>query len=88
MGMTIVQKILFKKLNRRIEPGEIVVCDVDLVMAHDGTAPLAIEQFRKLNVEKPFDPSKIVLVIDHTAPSPSSNTVSYTHLTLPTTERV
>ncbi|MHA1595017.1 MAG: 3-isopropylmalate dehydratase large subunit [Candidatus Baldrarchaeia archaeon] len=73
MGMTIAEKILSKKVGRKVEAGDLIVCDVDLVMAHDGTAPLAIEQLKSLGVDDVFDPSKIVLVIDHTAPSPSSN---------------
>ncbi|MEM2466431.1 MAG: 3-isopropylmalate dehydratase large subunit [Candidatus Bathyarchaeia archaeon] len=65
------EKILSQKVGKTVTAGEVIVSDIDLLMAHDGTAPLAIEQFLKLEVDKVFDPSKILLVIDHAGPSPS-----------------
>jgi len=65
------EKILSRKVGKTVTAGEIVVSDVDFLMAHDGTAPLAIEQLSKLEVDKVFDPSRILLVIDHAGPSPS-----------------
>ncbi|MFW6117168.1 MAG: homoaconitate hydratase family protein, partial [Thermoproteota archaeon] len=70
-GLTMAEKILSKKVGRNVTPGENVIVDVDLVMAHDGTAPLAIEKLSEMGVDEVFDPSRTVLVIDHTAPSPS-----------------
>ncbi len=70
-GQTMAEKILSKKAGRPVEAGEMIVVDVDLVMAHDGTAPLAFEAMEELGVEDVFDPSRVVLVIDHTGPSPS-----------------
>jgi len=70
-GLTMAEKILSRKVNRRVPPGEIIVTGIDLIMAHDGTAPLAIEKFSELDVSGVFDPSKVVLVIDHAGPSPS-----------------
>ena len=57
------------------QPGEIVVARIDLVMAQDGNAPLAIKLLReKLCTEKPFDAARVVLVIDHCSPSPNEST--------------
>jgi len=47
-----------------------VFADVDIVMAHDSTAPLAIEGFYEIG-KKVFDPNKIVIVFDHFFPPPS-----------------
>jgi len=69
--LTMAEKILSQKVGKTVTAGEIIVSDIDFLLAHDGTAPLAIEQFLKLEVEKIFDPSKILLVIDHAGPSPS-----------------
>ncbi|MEM1566470.1 MAG: 3-isopropylmalate dehydratase large subunit [Candidatus Bathyarchaeia archaeon] len=69
--LTMAEKILSRKVGKTVTAGEIVVSDVDFLMAHDGTAPLAIEQLSKLEVDKVFDPSRILLVIDHAGPSPS-----------------
>jgi len=77
-GMTMVEKIISRKVGRRVEPGEIVTVKLDYILAHDGTAPLAIKVLEELN--RPlYSPDRTVLVIDHTAPSPSS-TISNVHL--------
>jgi 3-isopropylmalate/(R)-2-methylmalate dehydratase large subunit len=50
------------------ESGEIVAVPVDLVFAHDGTLPLAIQQ---LGDHKVKHPNKVVAFCDHASPSPS-----------------
>lgn len=70
MGMTMAEKILARAAGRkRVEPGEIVEVAVDLVMSNDITAPLSIAEFKKLGVERVFDPKKVVLVPDHFVPA-------------------
>ena len=72
--MTVAEKILSETLGRRVEAGDIVIANVDLVMAHDGTAPLAIQAFKEMGDEKVWNPDRVVLVIDHVAPSASEGT--------------
>ncbi len=74
MGQTLVEKIFSRRLGRSTSAGEIVVAPIDLAMGQDGTAPLAIKAFREMGARKVFDPQKIVLVIDHVAPSTSEGT--------------
>jgi 3-isopropylmalate/(R)-2-methylmalate dehydratase large subunit len=74
MGKTISEKILSKASGRNAEAGDIVVADIDVAMAQDGTAPLAIKMFKEMNGKKVWDPEKIVLVIDHVAPSATEGT--------------
>jgi len=69
MGQTIVEKILSKASHGKAEAGDIVVADIDYIMAHDGTAPLAIEAFREFGAKKVWDKDRIILFIDHNAPS-------------------
>ncbi len=70
MGMTMAEKILARAAGRsRVEPGEIVEVAVDLVMTNDITAPLSIAEFKKLGVERVFDPKKVVFVPDHFVPA-------------------
>lgn len=70
MGMTITEKILADHAGLKIvNPGQLIEVRVDIVLANDITAPLAIEQFRSSGVEKVFDKEKIVLVSDHFAPN-------------------
>lgn len=71
MGETIIQKLFKNRLGRPVKPGEIVVVDIDLAYAHDGTGPLAIDAFNELGSSKVYDPSRIRFVIDHAAPSPN-----------------
>ena len=42
---TLSEEILSRKLGRQVHAGEIVVVDLDLVMSHDTTTPLAMEAF-------------------------------------------
>ena len=48
MAMTITEKILAAHAGREeVRPGEIVRVNVDLALANDITAPLAIGEFEK-----------------------------------------
>ncbi len=71
MGKTIAEKILSAHSGKDVYAGDIVIADVDFMMGQDGTSPLAIRAFRDMNGRKVFDPSKVIMVIDHSAPSPS-----------------
>jgi 3-isopropylmalate/(R)-2-methylmalate dehydratase large subunit len=49
--------------------GDIVIVDVDLAMAQDSTGPLAIRSLNEMGIDKLSDPSKVLLVLDHTFPA-------------------
>lgn len=70
LGKTIAEKILTKKSGQDVKANDIVVADLDFVMGQDGTSPLAIKAFENMKAEKVFDPKRIAMVIDHSAPSP------------------
>ncbi|MDK2896941.1 MAG: 3-isopropylmalate/(R)-2-methylmalate dehydratase large subunit [Candidatus Atribacteria bacterium] len=70
MGKTMAEKILSKKSNTSAKAGDLVVAQVDLAMGQDGTTPLAIRSFEEMGGKGVFDPDRIILVIDHNAPSP------------------
>lgn len=69
MKMTATQKILATHSNKaNVKVGELILAKVDLILANDITAPVAIREFEKTG--KPlFDPSKLVLVLDHFVPN-------------------
>ncbi|AEE92067.1 3-isopropylmalate dehydratase large subunit [Tepidanaerobacter acetatoxydans Re1] len=70
MGMTITQKILAKHSGKDfVEPGELVMAEVDLALANDITGPVAIEEFKKAGGRTVFDREKIALIPDHFAPN-------------------
>ena len=50
-------------------PGRLVEVRVDLVLANDITAPIAIREFERIGVGHVFDPQRVVLVPDHFAPN-------------------
>lgn len=67
---TITQKILARAAGvDSVEPGEIVMCDVDLAMGNDVTAPVAIARFKELGISRVWDPSKVALVPSHFVPA-------------------
>jgi 3-isopropylmalate/(R)-2-methylmalate dehydratase large subunit len=49
--------------------GDIAIVEVDLAMAQDSTGPLAIRSLNEMRVNKLFNPSRVLLVIDHTFPA-------------------
>ncbi len=64
------RKILAQHVGcQNVTPGELIEAPVDLVLANDITAPIAIEEFEKLGREAVFDTGKIVLVLDHFTPN-------------------
>ncbi len=70
MSYTIAEKILLKHSGQKsIKPGEFIQAKVDVALANDITAPLAISEFKKSGFKKVFDKNKIVLVPDHFAPA-------------------
>ena len=68
--MTLIEKILAAHIDRdEARPGELVNVKVDLILANDITAPIAITEFRRIGVDKVFNPQKIVMVADHFTPN-------------------
>lgn len=70
MGKTIAEKILSIKSGEDARAGRIVLAELDFLMGQDGTSPLAIEAFREMRARRVFNPERICMVIDHSAPSP------------------
>ena len=70
--MNITEKILAKASGKKtVHPREIVDANVDMVMVHDLTGPLAVEAFKKIGVQKVWDNQKVVMILDHQVPAES-----------------
>ena len=70
--MNITEKILAKASGKQVvHPGEIVDANVDMIMVHDLTGPLAVEAFKKIGVQKVWDNQKVVVILDHQVPAES-----------------
>ncbi|MEE9523213.1 MAG: 3-isopropylmalate dehydratase large subunit [Thermodesulfovibrionales bacterium] len=72
--MTITEKILAAHSGRdEVAPGELINAKVDLVLANDITAPIAIKEFEKIGAKEVFDKDRIALIPDHFAPQKDIN---------------
>ncbi len=70
MGMTMVEKIIASHLGvDRVAPGQLANVPVDIVMANDVTAPIAIREFALIGVERVFDPKRVIMVPSHFVPN-------------------
>lgn len=69
MGMNMSEKILARHAGvDHVEPGMLLMCKLDMVLANDVTAPPSIKEFEKIG-RPVFDPAKIALVPDHFQPA-------------------
>ena len=70
MGMTMTQKILAAHCGLdKVEAGQLIEADLDLVLGNDVTSPVAIGEMKKMNVDGVFDKDKIAIVLDHFTPN-------------------
>jgi 3-isopropylmalate/(R)-2-methylmalate dehydratase large subunit len=53
----------------KVEAGQLIMADLDLVLGNDITSPVAIKEFEKTGAGKVFDRDKVALVPDHFTPN-------------------
>jgi 3-isopropylmalate/(R)-2-methylmalate dehydratase large subunit len=73
MGKTIAEKIFAAHL-RDTPSSTNVVLDIDVVLCHEITTPIAITDLEAKGLDRVFDPDKIKAVIDHVTPAKDSKT--------------
>lgn len=67
--MTITEKILAAHSGKsEVSPGELINAKVDLILANDITAPIAMQEFKKTGAKDVFDRNRIAFIPDHFAP--------------------
>lgn len=70
MGMTMTQKILAAHAGLdKVEAGQLIMANLDLVLGNDVTSPVAINEFNKAGFDSVFDGKKVTMVMDHFAPN-------------------
>lgn len=70
MGMTMTQKILAAHAGLpKVDAGQLIEADLDLVLGNDITSPVAIHEMDKMTINTVFDKDKIALVPDHFVPN-------------------
>jgi len=73
MAKTLAEKIFAFHLREEPFPGTRVL-DIDVVMCHEITTPIAINDLERRGMDRVFDPKKIKVVIDHVTPSKDTKT--------------
>jgi 3-isopropylmalate/(R)-2-methylmalate dehydratase large subunit len=77
MAMTISEKILARASGKdRVEAGDYVVGKIDLAMIHDLTGPLTLNVLKEVGYDKPWDPDRVVIILDHQVPANSTVTAA------------
>ena len=68
--MTITEKIFAAHSGKEsVKAGDLITAKVDITLANDITAPVAIKEFNKIGVDNVFDVTRTVFVPDHFVPN-------------------
>jgi 3-isopropylmalate/(R)-2-methylmalate dehydratase large subunit len=73
MALTLAEKIFRSRLRDEPFPGTKVI-DLDVVMCHEITTPIAINDLVARGMDRVFNPDKIKVVIDHVTPAKDTKT--------------
>jgi len=64
------QKILAAHAGmEKVEAGDLILVNLDMVLGNDITSPVAIREFDKVGAKEVFDKDKVTMVMDHFAPN-------------------
>jgi len=67
--MTITERIFAAHFGKKnVSAGELINAKVDLVLANDITAPIAISEFKKIGAQDVFNKDRVAFIPDHFAP--------------------
>ncbi len=69
MGQTITEKIFSYHVGKDVKAGEIVDCDIDMIIGNDITTPISIKAFEDSGAEKLAKPDNFSIVMDHFIPA-------------------
>ena len=85
---TLAQKLIAKAAGlAQVQVGDVVTCDVDLAMFHDSSGPRRLKPMLDELGAQLWDPSKVVLVLDHYVPAVSDEAKKIVHITRDTAAR-
>lgn len=71
---TVSEKILSTKAGRDARAGDVVICNVDLVLGTDASSPMAIDYFEQMGGQRLFDPARVLFSFDHYSPPTTDKT--------------
>ena len=69
MGQTITEKIFSEHVGREVKAGEIIRCDIDMIIGNDITTPISIRAFEESGAKSLAKPDNFAIVMDHFIPA-------------------
>lgn len=69
MGQTITEKIFSEHVGREVQAGEIIRCDIDMIIGNDITTPISIRAFEESGAKALAKPDNFAIVMDHFIPA-------------------
>ena len=69
MGQTITEKIFSEHVGKEVYAGEIIRCNIDMVIGNDITTPISIHAFEDSGATKLANPDGFSIVLDHFIPA-------------------
>jgi 3-isopropylmalate/(R)-2-methylmalate dehydratase large subunit/methanogen homoaconitase large subunit len=72
MGYTVAEKALGRAAGYNARANEVVTVEPDFCMSHDNTGPIS-RTFKKIGVKNVWKPERLVVILDHGVPAPSSD---------------
>ena len=69
MGLTITEKIFSDHVGKEVRAGEIVDCELDMIIGNDITTPISIKAFRESGAKRLAKPDSFAIVLDHFIPA-------------------
>ena len=69
MGQTITEKIFSDHVGHVVYAGEIIRCNIDMVIGNDITTPISIKAFEDIGATKLANPDGFSIVLDHFIPA-------------------
>ncbi|MFX1299603.1 MAG: 3-isopropylmalate dehydratase large subunit [Promethearchaeota archaeon] len=72
VSQTMAEKILTNHSDQKtVTPGEIIEASVDVAMSHEMMGTRVIPHLEEAEVTKVWDPSRVVMILDHWVPAPT-----------------
>lgn len=69
MAQTITEKIFSEHVGKEVYAGEIIRCNIDMVIGNDITTPISIKAFEDSGATKLANPDGFSIVLDHFIPA-------------------
>ena len=69
MKQTITEKIFSGHVGHAVFAGEIIRCNIDMVIGNDITTPISIKAFEDIGATKLANPDGFSIVLDHFIPA-------------------